>query len=311
MAAPLDSHVQAIRHFNRVYTRRIGVLREGLLHSRFSLTEVRVLYELAHRQQPTAADLARELDLDAGYLSRILRAFQRRGWIARSPAPQDARRSLIRLTARGRKAFAPLDARAHEEMAQLVAALPAGAPERLVAAMREIEMWIAPPAAPAPRAVGWLLRPPRAGDFGWMVQRHGELYAQEYGWDERFEGLVAEIVGRFVRGYDAQRERCWMAEREGHNIGSVLLVSRAKTVAQLRLLLVDPAARGTGVGTRLVDECIRFARQVGYRRIMLWTNDVLQDARRIYERAGFQRVRAERHSSFGQDLVGETWQLTL
>ena len=301
--------VATVRHFNRFYTQRIGVLHEGLLESPFSLTEVRVLYELAQRDRLTATDLARDLGLDAGYLSRILRNFQRRRLITRRPAPADRRRSLLSLTAAGRRAFAPLDARASDEVADALSALSSAEQARLVEAMQTIERLLLPDGRAAPRS--FVLRPPEPGDFGWVVHRHGAIYGREYGWGEAFEGLTAEIVARFIRKFDAQRERCWIAEADGDRVGSVFLVRQSKTVARLRLLLVEPEARGMGIGTRLVEACIRFARQAGYRRITLWTNEVLYAARRIYEKAGFRLVHAERHEAFGEHNVGETWELAL
>lgn len=301
--------VEAVRHFNRFYTQRIGVLHEGLLESPFSLAEVRVLYELAHRDRPTATDLARHLGLDAGYLSRMLRGFQRRRLIRRRPSPDDRRRSLLSLTPAGLRAFAPLDRRASEEVADALSTLSSAEQRRLMDAMQTIERLLAPEGRDAPRSL--VLRPPEPGDFGWVVHRHGALYGRAYGWGEAFEGLTAEIVAGFIRTYDGRRERCWMAEVDGRPVGSVFLVRQSKTVARLRLLLVEPEARGMGIGTRLVEACIRFARQAGYRRITLWTNEVLHAARRIYERAGFQLVHTERHEAFGDDSVGETWELTL
>ncbi|HEX7127706.1 MAG TPA: GNAT family N-acetyltransferase [Thermodesulfobacteriota bacterium] len=304
----LDRRIDAVRRFNRFYTQTIGALHEGHLRSPFSLTQARVLYELAHRHEPTAAALAADLGLDAGYLSRILRGFERKGLIVRRPSQTDGRQSLISLTARGREAFAPLDAGAREEVGALLRRLTEAEQGRVVEAMQTIEGLLGPePASRAP----YVLRPHRPGDMGWVVQRHGALYAQEYGWDETFEALVAEIVAKFVRHSDPKRERCWIAEKDGENVGSVFVVQQSKTVAKLRLLLVEPKARGLGLGSRLVDECVRFARQVGYRKLTLWTNDVLHAARRIYERAGFRLVHRERHHSFGHDLVGETWDLAL
>jgi DNA-binding MarR family transcriptional regulator/GNAT superfamily N-acetyltransferase len=306
--AALERRVDAVRRFNRFYTGQIGVLNQGYLDSPFSLAEVRVLYELAHRQQPSASELARDLHLDAGYLSRIVRSFSRRGLVLSAASGGDGRRSLLSLTARGRRVFAPLDARARDQIRAVLSRLPAAEQDRLVGAMRDIEeMLDSRQRPPAP----YLLRPHRPGDMGWVVHRHGVLYAREYGWDERFEALVAGIAARFIERYDAKREACWIAEQAGENIGSVFLVKKSSRVAQLRLLLVEPGARGLGVGTRLVEECIRFARHAGYRTMVLWTNDVLHDARRIYERAGFVRVHSEPHHSFGHDLTGETWELEL
>jgi DNA-binding MarR family transcriptional regulator/N-acetylglutamate synthase-like GNAT family acetyltransferase len=308
MHTAIDQPIEAVRHFNRFYTRQIGLLTEGLVNSPFSLTEARVLYELAHREQPTATELGNDLGLDLGYLSRILRGFQTAGLIAKSAAPTDARQSLITLTDQGRAAFAKLEESTRHQIQGLLSTLTAADQNRLVNAMRTIEAVLAPQPE---RQRPYLLRPPEPGDMGWVVARHGALYAQEYGWDAQFEALVAEIVAHFLRNYDPARERCWIAERDGENIGSVFLVKQSETVAKLRLLLVEPKARGLGVGSRLVEECVRCARQCGYERITLWTNSVLTAARRIYERAGFQLVVAEAHHSFGHDLVGETWELPL
>ena len=308
VANSLNQHIDAVRQFNRFYTRQIGVLNEGLLGSPYSLTEVRVLYELAHREKPTAAELSRKLGLDAGYLSRILGGFKRRGLIARTPATTDGRQSLLSLTARGRKAFTPLNQRSQDEVKAMLSGLSPTDQRRLVQAMRTIERLLG--AQPEPR-VPYLLRPHQPGDMGWVVHRHGALYAQEYGWDETFEVLVAEIVTKFIRELDPKRERCWIAEREGEIIGSVFLVKQSEAVAKLRLMYVEPKARGLGIGSRLVEECLRFSRQAGYRKIILWTNSVLVAARHIYQKAGFRLVREEPHHSFGHDLVGETWELEL
>ncbi|MGE0117368.1 MAG: GNAT family N-acetyltransferase [Dongiaceae bacterium] len=303
----LEARVAAVRHFNRFYTQKIGVLNEGLLRSPFSLAEARVLYELALRERPTATELCRDLGLDAGYLSRILRGFARRGLIGRVRAAADGRQRLLSLTAKGRAAFAPLDKRSRREIGALLDGLTDDMQARLVGAMRTVEDILGGQADAAP----YRLRPHRPGDMGWVVHRHGALYAQDYGWDERFEALVAEIVAKFIKTFDAARERCWIAERNGEIVGSVFLVRKSRTVAKLRLLLVEPSARGLGLGSRLVDECLRFARQVGYRKVTLWTNDILHAARHIYERAGFRKVASETHRSFGHHLVGETWELTL
>lgn len=302
-----DARVRAVRRFNRFYTQKIGVVGR-YLKSPFSLAEVRVLYELAHRDGLTATHLGRELGLDLGYLSRILRGFERRRLITREPSESDGRQSFVSLTAQGRQAFAPLDARSRDEIGELLGTLGEGAQARLVEAMHTIEALLgAPPEARAP----YVLRPHRPGDMGWVIHRHGVLYAQEYGWDERFEALVAEIAARFIQHFDPKRERCWIAERDGDIVGSVFIVSESDEVAKLRLMLVEPSARGLGIGSRLVEECILFARRTGYRKITLWTNSVLLAARRIYQRAGFRLVREEPHHSFGHDLVGETWALDL
>jgi DNA-binding MarR family transcriptional regulator/GNAT superfamily N-acetyltransferase len=303
-----DGRVEAVRGFNRRYTQQIGVLTRGYLQSPFSLAEVRVLYELAHRKMPAASELAHDLGLDAGYLSRILRGFRQRGLIARKTSDGDARRTLLSLTPRGHKVFAPLDRRARDQIGAMLRGLDPADQQRLVGAMNTIETLLG--ARPGPGAP-YVLRPHRVGDMGWVVHRHGVLYAREYGWDEQFEALVAGIVAKFIQKYDAKRERCWIAEIAGEPVGSVFCVMRSKTVAQLRLLLVEPNARGLGLGTALANECVRFSRTVGYRKIMLWTNSVLDAARRIYERAGFRLVQEESHHSFGHDLVGQNWELTL
>lgn len=303
-----DERVTAVRRFNRFYTQRIGVLKDGLLGSPFSLSEARVLWELAHRQRPTATELARDLGLDAGYLSRILRGLERRRLIARTASARDGRQHLLALTRAGQAVATKLDRRSHAEVAALLGTLPETEQHRLVQAMRAIEALVG--TRPEPRAP-YVLRPHRPGDMGWVVHRHAVLYGKEYGFDERFEALVATIVAKFIEQYDPKRERCWIAERDGEIVGSVFLVRGSARVAKLRLLLVEPAARGLGIGARLVEECVRFARQTGYHRLTLWTQSVLHAARHIYEQAGFRLVRKERHTSFGQDLVGETWELTL
>jgi DNA-binding MarR family transcriptional regulator/GNAT superfamily N-acetyltransferase len=300
--------IAAVRHFNRFYTQRIGVLREGWAKSQFSLAEARVLYELTRRDRLTASEIAGGLGLDAGYLSRILRAFRARGFVATEKSKADGRQSLLTLTARGRKAFAPLEAHSQSEVAKLLAALSPPEQARLVAAMQAIEGLLA---GQGNRVPAYVLRPHQPGDMGWIVSRHGQLYAQEYGWDARLEALCAEIVAAFVRNFDPRRERCWIAERDGENVGTVMLVKENAAVARLRLLLVDPKARGLGIGARLVDECIRFARSAGYREITLWTHSVLTAARRIYEQAGFKLVSREEHDEFGKRLMGETWELKL
>jgi len=302
------ARIEAIRRFNRFYTRRIGVLQEGLLDSPWSLAEVRVLYELAHRPAVTARDLARDLGLDAGYLSRILQSFVRKGYVRRGTSASDGRQRPLSLTAEGKRAFAPLDRRSAREVAAMLAPLSQSAADRLTGAMRAIED-ILDPGTGTPGA--FVLRAHRPGDMGWVVQAHGELYFREYGWDERFEALVARIAGEFIDDFEPARERCWIAERDGERVGSVLLVRKSVTVAKLRLLIVDPRVRGAGLGAKLVDECIRFARACGYRRMTLWTQQNLTSARRIYEAAGFEVTAREKHAMFGVPLVGETWEMKL
>ena len=314
MAEGTGDRVARVRRFNRFYTGRIGVLDERLLQSPFSLTEARVIYELARLGTATATELGGELRVDAGYLSRILRGFRERGVIERRTSPDDRRRVLLSLSVAGREAFARLDAAAADEVRTMLADLAPPERERLVGAMDEIEEILAP-RAPRLELVrpddDVRLRPPGPGDLGWVVHRHGVLYAREYGWDQRFEALVAEIVATFVRNFDPARERCWIAERDGRILGSVFLVRDSDDVARLRCLLVEPEARGLGIGTRLVEACIDFARKSGYRRIVLWTNSVLVDARRLYERAGFRRIHEEPNRDFGKGLVAETWGLEL
>ena len=298
-------HIDAVRRFNRFYTRRIGVLRAGLLGSPYRLTEARLLYELAQGGQATASALGRDLGLDLGYLSRLLQGLKRRGLVKARRAAHDGRQSLLTLTAKGRQAFAVLDSRSRDATGAMLAPLPEHDRERLVGAMRTVEGLL------NNKRGEIALREHRPGDLGWVVERHGALYAEEYGWDERFEALVAGIVARFVKHFDAARERCWIAEIDGERVGAVLVVKQSRSAAQLRLLIVEPAARGRGLGRRLVEECIAFARAKGYRRLVLWTQSNLAAARALYRRCGFRRVRKERHSSFGYDLVGEFWQLAL
>ena len=308
MADVSDERIAAVRRFNRFYTQRIGVLHEGLLASPYSLAEVRVLYELAHRGGLTARDLAHELALDGGYLSRILSAFEKRGLVRREPAADDARRRTLWLTAAGRRTFAPLDRSSQQEVAAMLAPLPESDQARVAGSMRAILELLAPQSAAAPPFV---LRSHRPGDMGWVIQAHGELYWREYGWDERFEALVARIAAEFIEKLDPRRERCWIAERDGERVGSVFLVRQSASVAKLRLLIVEPKARGLGLGRHLVAECVRFARECGYRTLTLWTQETLLAARHVYERAGFSRVAKEAHALFGVPLTGETWELDL
>jgi DNA-binding MarR family transcriptional regulator/GNAT superfamily N-acetyltransferase len=302
--------IGAVRRFNRFYTRQLGLLRKTYLDSSYSLGELRVLYEIAHDDQLTASDVGRVLDLDAGYLSRMLRNFENRRLISRKTSHKDARQSHLALTATGKKTFATAEARSQRDVATMLADLTPNEQAHLVTAMQTIENLLgAKLEEPIKRS--YILREPRYGDFGWIVSRHAQLYAQEYGWTEPFEGLCAQIVADFVNNYDAKRERCWMAEMDGENVGTVMLVKDSGDVARLRLLLVDPKARGLGLGTRLVDECVRFARTTGYKKITLWTHSVLGAARHIYERAGFTLTAHEKRVSWSKDVVAEFWDLEL
>ena len=302
--------VAAVRAFNRFYTNVIGLLRSGHLDSPYSLTEVRVLFELARQEETEAAELRQSLDIDAGYLSRILARLDAEKLTVRQRSAADGRRQVIRLTQDGRSAFAELDALQTDQTAGLLAGL--GEPERqeLVGAMRVIRRLLSDGGS-AGRPRSYLLRPPGPGDLGWVVSRHGALYAQEYGWDETFEHLVARIVADYAAGRDPERDAAWIAEVDGVPAGCVFCVRKDSATAQLRLLLVEPWARGLGIGGRLVEECLRFARAAGYQQITLWTQDCLTAARRIYQAAGFRLVREEPHRSFGRELVGQTWELPL
>jgi DNA-binding MarR family transcriptional regulator/GNAT superfamily N-acetyltransferase len=303
-----ERQIAAVRAFNRFYTRKLGVLDQQLLKSPYSLSEARVLYELAHREDLAAKEIGIELGLDPGYLSRIIQNFDDSGLVTRKALPSDRRQYRLSLTAKGRQAFAKLDRSSHDDIAAMLAALPSGAGERLTGAMTVIERLLGTSGGARPLAV---LRDPGPGDMGWVVQSHGSLYAREYGFDASFEGLVAEIAGKFLTSFDASRERCWIADLDGAPVGSVFLVRHSDDVAKLRLLLIDPAARGQGLGQRLVAECLSFARQRGYRKITLWTQSILIAARKIYQDAGFVLVATEPHRSFGQSLVGETWEREL
>ena len=303
----MEQRVAEVRAFNRFYTRVIGALMEGLLQSQYSLTEVRVLYELAHRDGVAAKALAAELGLDPGYLSRIVKKFNAYGFLDKQVNEADQREVALRLTEDGRATFRVLDEASNAEVRALLGTLSDVEQRKLVGAMKAIHELLGPEEPGEP----YVLRPHRPGDMGWVVHRHGALYAEEYGWDERFEALVAEIVAEFVKNYDARRERCWIAERKGEIVGSVFLVKKDDVTAKLRLLYVEPAARGLGIGRRLVEECLRFARQVGYEKITLWTQSNLLAARGIYEKAGFVLVGQQNHKSFGKELVAETWEKTV
>jgi DNA-binding MarR family transcriptional regulator/GNAT superfamily N-acetyltransferase len=303
--------IDAVRRFNRFYTRQIGVLNEGLLDSPFSLTEGRVLFELAQRDQATATGLAGELGLDAGYLSRMLRAFQKTGLIRKRATAADARQSLVSLTPKGRMAFSRLNEASAKQVEELLNALSADQRVELMGAMRRIQTLLG--GEPAGQKPAVLFRTHQSGDIGWVVREHGLMYSREYGWDETFEAFAAEIAAKFVLNFNPKRERCWIAEMDGANVGAVFLVAHPEEdgVAKLRLLIVNARARGMGIGRRLVQECTRFARRAGYRKITLWTNSILHAARKLYMEEGYRLVREEPHHSFGVDLVGQTWDLDL
>ncbi len=302
------AQISAVRAFNRFYTRKLGVLDQQLLKTPFSLSEARVLYEVAHRENAAAKEIGIGLGLDPGYLSRIVQKFDEDGLITRKPLASDRRQYRLSLTAKGRQAFAKLERSSQDDVAAMLAALPRGGVPRLIEAMTVIERLLGASPSPPPTAI---LRDPRPGDMGWVVQSHGALYAGEYGFDASFEALVAEIAAKFLAAFDPSRERCWIADIDGAQVGSVFLVRHTDDVAKLRLLLVDPAGRGQGLGRRLVAECIAFAQACGYRKITLWTQSILLAARSIYQQAGFERVASEPHRSFGQSLIGETWELKL
>ena len=306
-ASSIDSQVSAIRAFNRFYTRKIGVV-DGMASSPFSLAEARILYELAHRQQTTATDIRKELGLDAGYMSRILRNFERHQLVRREPSKTDERQRFLSLTAKGQKAFAPLDERSNQDVATMLNQLSPAERTQFVHAVETVHRLLGDKAEPK---TPYLLRQHEPGDMGWIVQRQAILYAEEYGWDGTYEALAAEIVAQFIRNYDPKRERAWVAEKDGERVGAVFVAKQSDEIARLRLLHVERAARGLGIGKRLVEECIRFARQAGYQKMTLWTQSVLVAARDIYKKAGFQLVKEEKHRSFGKDLTSETWELNL
>jgi DNA-binding MarR family transcriptional regulator/N-acetylglutamate synthase-like GNAT family acetyltransferase len=301
--------VQAIRRFNRFYTRQIGVLQEHLLDSQFSLTEVRVLYEIAHRENASAKDLCQDLGLDRGYVSRMLQNFEKHGWIKITPSAEDRRRQFLSLTTKGHSAFDPLERRSSQEVATMLARLSPTQRQKFLAAIRDVQSVLD---TVSQSAIPYIVRQHRPGDMGWVVQRHGELYWQEYRYDERFEALVAEIVAEFIQKLDAARERCWIAEKDGERVGCIFLVKKSASIAKLRLLLVETSTRGLGIGKRLVEECVNFAREAGYKKILLWTQSELAAARGIYKAAGFACMAEESHDSWSRkNLVAETWQLSL
>jgi len=304
----LQESIDAMRRFNRFYTKRIGLLNQGLLKTRFPLTQARIIFELAQHEQSKASDLTSELGIDPGYLSRILSRFEQDGLIQKMRSKSDSRQSLLKLTAKGRKSFSILDDRSRQEVKDLLQSLSSEDQHRLLSAMHMIEDVLG---SESDLTVPYLLRPHGPGDIGWMTHRHGLLYAQEYCFDETFEALVAEILARFIQSHDPKREHIWIAERDGEQIGSVMIVDAGNQVAQLRLLLVEPKARGKGIGKRLIDECIDFSKRNGYQKIKLWTQNILMEARHLYSKAGFELVEEKPHTSFGHDLIAEIWELPL
>lgn len=303
-----EDRINAVRHFNRFITKQIGVLHEGLLLSPYSLTESRVIFELANRETLTASEVIHELGIDAGYLSRIVKRLEGEGLVEKTRSEDDGRQRILSLTPEGQIAFELLDKRSREEVAEMLADLSEKDQRRLIKAMQTIEDIFGKGHECSPP---YVLRPHEPGDLGWITYRHGVLYAEEYGWDERFEALVAQISADFLRNNDPKKERCWIAEMDGEIVGSVMIARESEKVARLRLFLVEPRARGLGLGTRLVEECIRFSRRSGYEKITLWTYSVLTAARHTYKKLGFELIKAEEEHSFGHDLVGEIWELTL
>ena len=300
----LESRIEAVRRFSRFYTRRIGVLEETLLHSPFTLPEGRLVYEIANRDAPTAQELCHDLGLDPGYVSRLLKSLEKRDCIARERSATDKRATRLTLTAKGQKLWGAMNQQSKEDLANLLSGLPAAKQQELVAALETVERLLE---EPDEKRAAYVLRPHLPGDMGWIIRRQTQLYAQEHGWNGSFESMLAEIAGKFVANYDPRRERCWIAERNGEIAGSVFLVQASKGTGQLRMLYVEPSARGLGIGQRLVEECIGDARAKGYKKLMLWTNDILVSARKIYIAAGFRLVKEERHDSFGKKLVGQYW----
>lgn len=308
IADHLQEKVEAVRRFDRFYTNRLGLLKPGYLKTQFPLTQARIIYELAQRDDLTASALIRTLDIDAGYLSRILSAFEKDGFIRKSPSKTDNRHRILKLTTRGRRAFSVLDERSNQKAATALQGLSPEGQQRLLQAMQTIESLFS---AQPKSAMPYLLRPHRPGDIGWIIHRHGVLYAEEYGWDESFEAMVADILARFIQKHDAKREYLWIAEQDGERVGSILVVDAGDNVAQLRILLVEPKARGRGIGKRLIDECLAFSKRAGYKKIKLWTQSILVEARRLYDNAGFTLVEEKPHHSFGHDLVAQVLELPL
>lgn len=309
---PVPHAIRAVRHFNRFYTKQIGLLQDRMLSSPFSLTEVRILYEVAHGRKPTASDLIDELGLDPGYLSRSLSKLEQMGLLQKERSQQDGRQSFLSLTRKGKSTFRPLESRSNRQVARMLDSLTPGQRNQLLAAMHAIEERLDVKPSSDKQSSAYTLRTHQPGDMGWVVHRHGDLYWKEYGYDERFEALVAEIVSDFIQHFDPKRERCWMAEKDGEIVGTVFLVKKSKTVCKLRLLLVEPAARGLGIGRRLVSECVQFGRKAGYKKMILWTQSELGAARHLYKEADFHLAGEQRHKSWGRgDLVSEIWELDL
>lgn len=308
MKPGIDRQVSAIRAFNRFYTRKIGVV-DGMASRPFSLAEARVLYELANREKPTATEIREELGLDAGYMSRILRGFERRKLVTREQSKRDERQRFLSLTAKGRKAFAALDERSNRDVGAMIDAVSPTESRRLIEAVETVRRLLGD--KPEPARTPYLLRMHQPGDMGWIVCRQAILYSEEYAWDGTYEALAAEIVAKFIKSYDPNWERAWVAEKDGDRVGAVLVMKESEESAKLRLLHVEPQARGLGIGKRLVEECVRFARQAGYRKMTLWTQSILHAARHIYKQAGFRVVGEEKHHSFGKDLTAEIWELNL
>jgi DNA-binding MarR family transcriptional regulator/N-acetylglutamate synthase-like GNAT family acetyltransferase len=300
--------IAGIRQFSRFYTRKLGILREGIYSSPYSIGQVRVLYEIAHRKDPTSTEIATELGLDAGYFSRLLRNLEKQKLVKRKPSATDGRQSLLSLTTNGKKIFDQLDDRADAEVGVLLKKLSIPDRKQLTGAMSLIQRLLG---NEGKENQCFVLRPHQAGDMGWVVRSHGLLYTAEYGYNDQYEATVAEIVSKFIRRFDPKRERCWIAEMDGENVGCVFCVKESESVARLRLLFVEPKARRCGIGTQLVNECVKFARQAAYRKIVLWTQSDLHDARDIYKKFGFHRVSKKRHSSWGRSLIGENWELSL
>jgi DNA-binding MarR family transcriptional regulator/N-acetylglutamate synthase-like GNAT family acetyltransferase len=303
----INQQIDAFRAFNRFYTRQIGLLNRTLLESSFSLTQARILFELANREQATASDLMEDLGIDRGYLSRTLHAFEKQGLLQRKKSSEDSRQRFLKLTSKGKKLFSSLNHRSVVQAKDLLKKVPEAEREKLIGSMTVIER-ILEPNEPASKVI---LRPHRPGDIGWITHRHGALYSEQYGWDETFEALVAEILARFAKSHNPERERIWIAEQAGESLGSVMVVDAGENVAQLRLLLVEPHARGKKIGQKLVDECIAFSRKKGYSKMRLWTQSCLFEARSLYIKSGFQLVEEKPHHSFGYDLVAQIWEKTL